>query len=156
MAILDLSFESGEQSLSVRHFSVHEGISTLFSANVVARSPKEDIDLESLVGKAGGLLAIGNLAVPRGWTGVVSHAEQIDVEPPTGTSLGLSTYLVRIVPTLWLLTQRRGYRIYQHLSIPDIVDRPRRVERRGEVGDRSGRTPSSSTRCSTARPISRS
>ncbi|MDI1436435.1 type VI secretion system Vgr family protein [Polyangium sorediatum] len=121
MAILDLSFESGEQSLSVRHFSVHEGISTLFSANVVARSPKEDIDLESLVGKAGGLLAIGNLNVPRGWTGVVSHAEQIDVEPPTGTSLGLSTYLVRIVPTMWLLTQRKGNRIFQKMSIPDIV-----------------------------------
>jgi len=34
-----------------------------------------------------------------------------------------STYRFELVPRLWLLGQRRGYRIYQHLSIPDIVDR---------------------------------
>ena len=35
---------------------------------------------------------------------------------------GLSSYYLRIVPTLWLCTQRRNYRVFQHLSIPDIVD----------------------------------
>src|SRR5262249_31940623 len=36
---------------------------------------------------------------------------------------GLSTYHLRIVPKIWLLTQRTNYRIYQHLKIPDIVDK---------------------------------
>jgi type VI secretion system secreted protein VgrG len=36
---------------------------------------------------------------------------------------GLSTYAARIVPHLWLLTLRRTYRIFQHLTIPDIVTR---------------------------------
>ncbi|UQA55603.1 type VI secretion system Vgr family protein [Polyangium aurulentum] len=121
MSILDLSFESGEQTLSVRSFSVHEGISTLFSATIIARSPKEDIDLESIVGKAAGFLMVGGLLTPRAWTGIVSHMEQLEVEPPTGTSLGLSTYLIRIVPQLWMLTQRRGNRIFQKTTIPKIV-----------------------------------
>ena len=124
MAILDLSFESGETSLEVRHFSVHEGLSALFGATIVARSKREDIDLESLVGKAAGFAATGNLNVPRAWTGVVAHAEQIDVEPPTAASPhSLSTYLIRIVPTLWLLTQRRGNRIFQKMTVPAIVEK---------------------------------
>jgi type VI secretion system secreted protein VgrG len=53
---------------------------------------------------------VGGLLTPRAWTGLVSHMEQLEVEPPTGTSLGLSTYLIRIVPHLWMLTQRRGNR----------------------------------------------
>ena len=52
------------------------------------------------------------------WTGVCSHIEQVQAE-----TTGLSTYHLRIVPTLWLLTQRRNHRIFQHLSIPDIVDK---------------------------------
>ncbi|HRI69376.1 MAG TPA: contractile injection system protein, VgrG/Pvc8 family, partial [Polyangium sp.] len=124
MALLELSFESGESSLEVRHFSVHEGLSTPFCATIVARSKREDVDLESLVGKAGAFAATGNLQVPRAWTGVVSHAEQIDVEPPTSASPNsLSTYLLRIVPTLWLLTQRRGNRIFQKMTIPKIVEK---------------------------------
>jgi type VI secretion system secreted protein VgrG len=44
--------------------------------------------------------------------------EQVQAEPT-----GLSTYYLRIVPPLWLLTQRRNYRVFQHLSIPDITDK---------------------------------
>src|SRR5580704_16001284 len=50
MSILELSFASGEGSLSVRTFAVRESISGLFSVSIVARSPNDDIDLESLVG----------------------------------------------------------------------------------------------------------
>ena len=45
------------------------------------------------------------------WTGLCSYVEQIQAEPT-----GLSTYLLRIVPTLWCLSQRSGYRVVQHLS----------------------------------------
>ena len=37
MALLELSFASGETSLSVRRFSVHEAISSLFTVSVWAR-----------------------------------------------------------------------------------------------------------------------
>ena len=123
MPVLELSFASGETSLSVRRFSVREAASDLFTVSVWARSPNEDLDLGSIVGKPAGLrIASGYEFAFNGgarlWTGICNHIEQIQAEPK-----GLSTYSFRIVPTLWLLTQRRNYRIFQHLSIPDITDK---------------------------------
>ena len=54
MPILELSFASKEDSLSVRHFAVREAISELFEVTVVARSPHDEIDLESIVGQGAG------------------------------------------------------------------------------------------------------
>src|SRR3569832_902896 len=120
MSILELSFAGGERSLSVRRFSLHETISSPFILSVGARSEHANIDLEGIVGQAAGLRIVTGM-VPslhstRTWTGVCSHIEQVQAEPT-----GLSTYYLRIVPRLWLLNQRRGNRIYQHLSIPEIV-----------------------------------
>ncbi len=119
--MLVLEFASGEESLSVRRFSVQEGISSLFTVSIWARSPNPDLDLESLVGKPASFTVENGLKLAlrgaRRWTGVCSFIEQVQAEPT-----GLSTYHLRIVPTLWLLTHRRNHRIYQHLSIPDIAD----------------------------------
>ncbi len=111
--MLELSFESGDDSLSVRRFSVREAVSTLFEVEIEACSPSEDLDLESLVGKAA-VLRVG--AAGRLFRGVCSAVEQVRAEPS-----GLSTYALRIVPALWLLTQRRNYRLFQHLSVPGVV-----------------------------------
>jgi type VI secretion system secreted protein VgrG len=120
MPLLELNFASGEDSLSVRRFSVHEGISNLFQASIWAVSKNEDLDLEALVGKPAGFrvaTASKLLGGARIWTGVCSHIEQVQAE-----ATGLSTYYLRLVPSLWLLMQRRNYRIFQHLSIPAIID----------------------------------
>jgi type VI secretion system secreted protein VgrG len=123
MPLLDLSFASGEDSLSVRRFSVREAMSTLFEVSVWAASRDENIDLRAIVGQPASLRIVSGwkyalLGGARLWTGVCSYMEQVQPEP-TGESL----YYIRIVPALWLLTQRRGYRIHQHVSIPDIVDK---------------------------------
>ncbi|MRG94933.1 type VI secretion system Vgr family protein [Polyangium spumosum] len=121
MPNLELSFASGIDSLSVRHFVVEEGLSTLFRVKVTARSPDDSIDLEEILGQparfriAAGLPFLQTDA--RVWGGVVSHFEQTRVE-----KTGLSTYELVIVPALWLLTQRRNHRLFQHIAIPDIVD----------------------------------
>ncbi|KYF94236.1 type IV secretion protein Rhs [Sorangium cellulosum] len=122
MPLLELSFEDGESSLSVRRFAIQEAISSLFTVSVWARSRNESLDLDSIVGKAAALRVVSGykwalLGGARYWTGVCSYMEQAQAEPT-----GLSTYYLRIVPRAWLMTQRRGYRIYQHRSIPDIVD----------------------------------
>lgn len=123
MAVLDLSFESKDDSLSVRHFEVSEALSELFDVSVVACSANEDLDLEAFVGRSAAFSMVGSLSTGRFWTGIVREIEQIEVEAPTAGALGLSTYLIHIVPTLWLTTQRRGHRIFQHLSVPEIVDK---------------------------------
>src|SRR5262249_50099686 len=106
-----LEFEKGEDSLTVYEFTVHERISTPFELHIVARSPKEDIDLEQIVGFSAGLAYRSEDLEVVAWTGVCSHMEQVQAE--TSTS-GLSTYRLTIVPPFWLLSQRRGHRIFQH------------------------------------------
>jgi type VI secretion system secreted protein VgrG len=128
MSVLDLSFASGETSLSVRRVQIHEGVSTLFTLSVWARSPSFDLDLESLVGQPAAFQLVHGTANVAGqgsrrWSGVVSFIEQVQGEATTPGSKPLSTYYLRIMPRLWLLTQRQNYRIYQHLSIPDISDK---------------------------------
>ena len=122
MPLLELTVDSKETSLDVRRFDVQESISGLFSLSVRARSPNADLDLESIVGKPASFRVVSGVAFARAgarfWTGVCSHIEQLQAE-----TTGLSTYQLRIMPTLWLLTQRRNHRIYQHLTIPDIADK---------------------------------
>ncbi|MGK4008590.1 phage late control D family protein [Sorangium sp. So ce1036] len=52
------------------------------------------------------------------YTGLCEAVEQIGVEPS-----GLSTYAVRLVPRLHLLTLRRDCRIFQRASVPEILGR---------------------------------
>jgi len=123
---LELQFHSKESTLSVRQFSIHESISGLFSVEVMARSEKADIDLNSIVGKQASLkLDTGKAKVKdsiRYWTGICSHMELAHSETSSGGVKAESTYVLHIVPTAWLLTQRTNFRIFQHKNVPDIVD----------------------------------
>jgi type VI secretion system secreted protein VgrG len=133
---LSLHFEGGEASLDVRRFSVHEAISQPFEVTVFCRSTDDDLDLEAFVGKGAGLsitsqslLSLAGLEVldalvppvPRVWTGVVSEMALLRSEPTTAQGPGLSTYLVRIAPSLWLLGHRKNNRIFQHQTVLEIV-----------------------------------
>jgi len=112
-----LSFDSKEKTLDVRKFTAQEAMSTPFEVQVFARSPNEAIDLETLLGKPAGLLVQQEpMEGPRAWTGVVSHAEQLEAEPT-----GLSTYFFVLSPLLWTLKKRQQNRIFEHLTIPKIV-----------------------------------
>ncbi|MBW2529601.1 MAG: type VI secretion system tip protein VgrG [Deltaproteobacteria bacterium] len=125
---LALAFHNGESSLQVRRFTIDEGLSRLFSVSVVAVSPKPDIDFEQIVGHAASFrLTVGKRDSPveptRVWSGVCNHFELLQPElgTPGATTPALSTYFLRIVPNLWLTTQRRTYRIFQQKPIPQLV-----------------------------------
>jgi type VI secretion system secreted protein VgrG len=123
MADLELSLECGEDSLSVRRFSVVEAVSELFTVSVWAVSPDPSLALEEIVGKGASLRVVGGWkhvreGGARTWTGICASIEQVRVDPK-----GLSTYRLIIHPTLWLLTHKRDYRIFQYLNVPDIADK---------------------------------
>jgi type VI secretion system secreted protein VgrG len=126
MAFFELEFDSGESSLTVRRFSIHEAVSTPFTVTVWVRSEDPTVDLSNIVGRAAifrvrsGYAKISSAGL-RVWSGYVSYMEQTHAEHVQ--SKVLSTYQLRIVPHLWLLDQRRNHRIFQHMSIPDIVDK---------------------------------
>jgi type VI secretion system secreted protein VgrG len=132
---LKLEVASGDP-LTAHEFTVHERLSAPFEINLVARSPRADIDLEEIVGKkaAFGYRAMDLEVVA--WTGICSYMEMAQVET---SETGLSTYRLTIVPALWLMTQRRGNRIFQHMSFPDIVKKilteEYKIEARWDLSD---------------------
>jgi len=136
MPVLELSFASGESSLSVRTFAVHEAVSNLFAISIIARSESPSIDLEAIIGQAGSLRVVSARGEERLWTGIINNIEQVEAAQPGPNGKELSTYSIRLVPKLWLLTQRTNYKIFQHVSIPDIIDEllePWDVERAWEI-----------------------
>ena len=112
----ELQFHSKEKSLFPIQFSIKERISTPFDIDVFARSEKFDIDLSQIVGFGASLRATGTRE--HWWTGVVRSMELTHAEETKGS---VSTYFLKLVPSLWLLTQRCGHRIFQHKTAVEIV-----------------------------------
>src|SRR5262249_32115405 len=78
MPSLDLTFASGESSLSVSRFRVQEGVSTLFTVSIRALSDDPSIDLDTIVGRAASFQAVTDAAFEplggrRRWTGICAH-----------------------------------------------------------------------------------
>lgn len=101
--------------LRVRQFSVQERLSSLFQVSLMAVCSNPSVDFDAVVGQPARFFMHAGKH-DRVWSGLCSHLEQVRVEPE-----GVSTYQITVVPTLWALTQRQNYRMFQHLSEPDIV-----------------------------------
>ncbi|MFO0756618.1 MAG: type VI secretion system tip protein TssI/VgrG [Byssovorax sp.] len=100
-------------AVDVREFSVHERMNSLFEINLTVVADTANIDFEAAVGQKASFTMGGGVAGTSGrtWTGLCSELHQIGVDDE-----GLSTYRLTIVPTLWLATQRRNYRMFQQVS----------------------------------------
>lgn len=97
-------------------FSGREEMSRLFSYSLSMVSPKETIEVKDVVGKKATvsiLLADGKAM--RYISGVVSRLS-VDFADEGGT-----TYQAELVPELWLLTQTSDCRIFQQMTVPDII-----------------------------------
>jgi type VI secretion system secreted protein VgrG len=117
-----LSLEiDADDRFDIRELSLEDGISSLFSADVVALCDNPAVDFESLVGRDAAVRVELNSALhpgqpPRAWTGIVSEVHQLGAEEE-----GLSTYSITVVPKLWLLSQRTNYRVFQQMSDLEIA-----------------------------------
>jgi type VI secretion system secreted protein VgrG len=111
---LALTVASGA-TLDIRTFDVTERIAGLFEVALTAVSEDPDIDFEAILGQAA-RFAMYTGAFERVWSGICVRARQTRVEAD-----GLSTYELTVAPKLWLLTQRRNTRVFQHLTEPDIA-----------------------------------
>ncbi len=117
-ADMAVTIASGD-ALDIRELTVYEAMSALFSVTLTAHSENPDIDFEAAVGKAASFTLHGRVEGAqrtRTWTGLCNELHQVRVEEG-----GASTYRLRIVPTLWLATQRRNHRMFQMMSEIDIV-----------------------------------
>ncbi len=121
MPNLTLTFDNKDTALSVRAFDIREALSSLFEVRVEARSDDADVDFEAMVGLPASFAIESGLAFAgadgtRSYSGVVASVTQTQAE-----TSGLSSYSVVIVPQLWLMTQRRDNRLFQHRRVPDII-----------------------------------
>ncbi|WP_063748807.1 type VI secretion system Vgr family protein [Chondromyces apiculatus] len=102
-------------ALDVYQFSIHERLSSLFSITLIVHSRNADIAFDDVVGQEANF-ELSHGPHSRTWTGICNHIQQLRVEED-----GESSYELSIVPSLWLLTQRRNHRMFQQISELDIV-----------------------------------
>lgn len=121
-----LNLSSGD-AFDVREFTVNERLSEPFDIRLTAICTNSNVDFDKVVGAPARFEIAGRWTSdgsPRFWSGLCASIELMEVEDD-----GASTYSLQLSPSLWLLSQRRNYRVFQDKSELDIV-----VEVLGEWG----------------------
>lgn len=77
------------------------------------------VDLDAVISRPATLAVTMASGLDRVWSGIIHTAELVRYGDRPGEE---SSYRLELVPDLWLLSQRRGNRIFQHKKIPHIVD----------------------------------
>lgn len=112
--------EHGERELDVVDFSVDESMSTLFSLVVRASTQNGKLTPSSFIGKGAAFRFLhhaGDLV----WAGICSEASQVSNQPDGAVTV--STYEFTIVPALWRTTLRRNNRVFQRMTVKQIVEK---------------------------------
>lgn len=107
----------GPNDLLLAGFSGHESISRLFEFSLDLLSENAKVpQFDRLIGqKIGFGVEKGNGRGRRCFHGIVNQVTQ------GGRDNTFTRFQVTIVPQIWILTQKFQSRIFQHLSIPDIL-----------------------------------
>ena len=105
-----------QNKLLLESFTGHEGISQLFSFQLELFSDDNKVDFSELLGKPVHFGVLGPEGAPhRDVQGIVTAFAQL---PSRGR---VARYRAVVSPTIWKLTRKRQSRIFQQLSVPDIL-----------------------------------
>lgn len=114
--LLRLSTPLGRDVLLLRSFTGREAISELFCFQLDLLSENQSINFDDIVGKnVTFAVTLADGENFRYFNGYVSRFAQL---PGIGR---LARYQAEVVPHLWFLTRTTDCRIYQNLSVPDII-----------------------------------
>jgi type VI secretion system secreted protein VgrG len=106
----------GEDVLLLRSFSVHEEISRLPEFDLELLSEDYEIDFDDIIGQNVTI----RMDLPKGgrryWNGFINGFEQ-----GRSTSVQFAQYRATMVPWLWFLRRTSDCRIFQDMTVPDIV-----------------------------------
>lgn len=106
----------GKDELLLQSFSGEEGISKLFHFDIQLHSEKTNIKFENIVGKPATIsLVLADRETERHINGYLNYFSQ------GGRSSRFAHYHATMVPWLWMLTRRSDCRIFQHKSVPEII-----------------------------------
>ncbi|MBC7797373.1 MAG: type VI secretion system tip protein VgrG [Pyrinomonadaceae bacterium] len=120
--LLNLVTPLGKDFLLLESFAANEGISELFRYELEMLHDEGDaghdpmiVDVSRILGQSVTIHVEQKEGTKRFFNGIVSEFSQ-------GSRNGRFTnYQAVVVPEIWLLTQIKQSRIFQHLSIPDIL-----------------------------------
>ncbi len=118
---LAVSTPLGKDALLLEKFSGSEAISTLFRFDLqMLVEGKESIAFDKLLGQNVSVVVRPPTLVPRYYHGIVSRlCEGVRTIGSNGTSF--IRYRAEIVPKPWLLTRGAQSRIFQQMTVPDIL-----------------------------------
>lgn len=105
-----------EQTFGVTDFEGKDEISTPYEFIINLRSPKADITSDKVVNKQATLYIFRD-GEYFPYSGVVAEFKYL------GTSVDYSSYNVKLVPRLWLLNLNIQTRVFQKMSVPDVIEK---------------------------------
>lgn len=112
----------GKDELLLTAFRGTEGMSRLFSFEVVAVAHNQAITFEKIVGKNVTIAVVLSDGTDRYINGIVSRFCQVGASQHQDKDVHATEYRATVVPWLWLLTLTENSKIFQDKSVPDIVD----------------------------------
>lgn len=118
-SLIAINTPLGKDVLLLTGFNGTEGLSRLFDFELEMLSENPNIPFADIIGKNVTLSLILNDGSKRFFHGLISRFSQ----GRGGTDPRMSHYRAEMVPWLWLLTQTADSRIFQKLSVPDIVEK---------------------------------
>ena len=121
-------FEAPDTELRVVDFTATESISSPYRVELTLAS-EDELGFDAALGKAA-LLTIASQDADRYFHGIINQFTQV------GISGRFNVYRASMVPSLWLLSLEQDCRIFQDMSVPDIVGailQDRRISTEGFV-----------------------
>lgn len=119
---LQINTVLGENVLLITGLSVSEGISMPFSYELSLISENQSISFPDIIGTTVTVSISLESGERRYFNGLVSRFSQVGGGSEEGADEHHAYYSATIVPWLWLLTKTVDSRIFQELTIPEIVE----------------------------------
>lgn len=114
----------GPEELLLTKFNGTEGLSIPFSFELRMISENPNIAFDQIIGKNVTVSIVLADGESRYFNGIISRFSHGKVQgEQTGADPHFSYYRATMVPWLWLLTRTADSRIFQNLSVPDIVEK---------------------------------
>ncbi|MCJ7540859.1 MAG: type VI secretion system tip protein VgrG, partial [Desulfobacterales bacterium] len=113
----------GKDVLLLSGFSGTEGISEPFSFELDFLSENHSIPFENIIGKNVTLSVVLADGDKRFFNGIISRFSAGGDDGGGRREYAFSIYSATMVPWFWLLTRTADSRIFQNLSVPDIIEK---------------------------------
>ena len=113
----------GKDALLLQSFRGQESVSRLFHFDLYMHSENRSIQMDSIVGKKATVIVVLPDKKERYINGIISSFSQAGSTPlENGTNPKIfAHYHATLVPHLWMLTRTSDCRIFQDMTVPDII-----------------------------------